>query len=159
MATGVRAQSIGPSTINAAGGGVTIGSSNFAWSAGEMTLVSTFTTPGIIVTQGVLQPSGNAALTVPVTGELSKAPHVFPNPARDYVNVQYTSSVTGTLSCKLLDVAGKEISREEIAVANGQAAGQIYIRSLAAATYMLEITIIPENGSPQIAAYKIQKLR
>ncbi len=157
MATSVRAQSVGPSTINATGGQVTIGSNEFEWSVGEMALVNTFTGTGIIVTQGVLQPA-DVALGVPVTSEMAKELRVFPNPATDYVNVQYTSSVNGTLFCKLFDVVGNEISNREIIVANGQTAGQIDIRSLAAASYMLEVTIVPDQGSPEVAAYKIQKL-
>ena len=158
MATGVQAQSVGPSTINATGGTTIIGSNEFEWSVGEMALVSTFTATGIIVTQGILQPS-DGPLDVPVTGELSQALRVFPNPAADYVNVEYTSVGEGILSCRLLDVAGKEVSNRKITVVKGQAAGQIDVRSLAAANYMLEVTIIPENGTPKVAAYKIQKFK
>lgn len=158
MATGVQAQSVGPSTINATGGSTIIGSDDFEWSVGEMTLVSTFTTPGIIVTQGILQPV-DGPLGVPETAELSNALSVFPNPAADCVNVQYRSAGEDILSCRLLDALGKEVSCRKITVANGQAAGQIDIRSFAAASYMLEVTIIPKKGTPKLAAYKIQKLK
>ncbi len=158
MVIGAQAQSVRPSAINATGGAKIIGSNDFEWSVGEMTLVSTFTTPSVIVTQGVLQP-GDVTLGVPATGDLSKALRVFPNPATDYVNVQYTSPANGTLSCRLFDVAGKDISSQNITVAGGHAAGQIDIRSLAAATYMLEVTFLPDSGSPEISAYKIQKYK
>jgi hypothetical protein len=158
MVGGLQAQSVGPSTINATGGATIIGSNDFEWAIGEMAIVSTFTTPDIIVTQGILQPD-DGTLGVPVTGELSKALSVFPNPATDCINIQYRSPGEGMLSCRLLDALGKEVSSRKITVANGQVAGQMDIRSLAVAGYMLEVTIVPANGTPRVAAYKIQKLR
>lgn len=85
--------------------------------------------------------------------------HVFPNPATDIVNVQYASTTDGMLSCKLMDMAGKLISTQQIAVTNGQATGQVDIRILPAASYMLEVIMTPANGIPASASYKIQKLQ
>ncbi len=154
---GAKAQSIGPATLNAAGNSGTISGAQFDWSVGEMTMVSTLSNPNIVVTQGVLQtwetPTGVAEIKMP--GAL----HVFPNPATDVVNLQYTSPVDGMLSCKLLDMTGRKISVTQIAVMNGQAAGEIDIRALAAATYMLEVIMTPANGTPTATSYKIQKLQ
>ncbi len=157
-AINIRAQGIGPSALNATGGTALIGGSEFDWSVGEMTMVSTFTTPNVIITQGVLQPS-DAMVSVPDTKSLSKLLKVFPNPATDIVNLQYTSSNDGTLSYRLLDMAGKEISSQRIVVASGHANGQVDVKPLAVATYMLEVTIVPENGAPETMSYKIQKLK
>ena len=46
----------GPTNTLLASGSAIAGTNEFDWSIGEMTMVSTFETPGLIVTQGVLQP-------------------------------------------------------------------------------------------------------
>src|SRR4051812_41395359 len=115
--TGVKAQSITPSTINATGGHTNLGGTEFEWSVGEMAMVSTFSASGIIVTQGLLQPA-EAMVGVPTTSLTAKNLHVFPNPASDVVNLQYTSATNGILSCRLYDMTGKEISNQKIGVVN-----------------------------------------
>lgn len=154
----LKAQSVGPTTLNATGGTAVIGTSEFEWSIGEMTLVNTFTGTGIVVTQGILQP----ILSTEGVAETRVAPkdlQVFPNPATDVVNVQYTSANSRALSCRLFDMTGKEISSKNIVSANGQAIGQVDVRSLAAGTYMLEVSILHDNAAPETVSYKIQKLK
>jgi hypothetical protein len=56
-------------------------------------------------------------------------------------------------------MAGRKISSQQLTIANGQANGQVDIRTLAAATYLLEVTIKHENGTSETIPYKIQKLK
>ena len=155
----IRAQSIGPSTLNAAGGSAVIGSNEFDWSVGEMTMVSTFTTPGIIVTQGVLQPYDPPSLGAGNTSLLTTHLQVFPNPATSEVNLEYSSASAGTLNYRLMDIAGKIIFNQTIKVNQGTTLRKIDVSGLACATYMLEVVVNPENTSSQTASYKIQKLK
>ena len=154
----VKGQSVGPSIINAAGNHKNIAGNEFEWSVGEMTLVSTFTTPGIVVTQGTLQPSDIDHTGVPVN-RLATQLKVFPNPATSVVNVEYTSQVSGTLSYDMLDVNGKVVAQQTMDVKPGTVTGQVNVSQLACATYMLRVTLNPENAAAETTTYKIQKLK
>ena len=152
------AQSIGPATLNAAGGTAVIGANELDWSVGEMTMVSTFTATGIVVTQGLLQPDDYLNEGVVAHSLLANQILVFPNPATSVVNIQYTSSITGLLEYRLLDVAGQVISTQSVPVVPGVTAAQLNVSALACASYMLQVTVNAENSTPQTMTYKIQKL-
>ena len=152
-----RGQSIGPSTLNATGGSATIGSNNFEWSVGEMTMVSTFTAPGIVVTQGVLQPDDNTTGVVNANA-LNDKVHVFPVPTSAVLNVQYSFATKGTLSCRLTDAAGKAILTRTVSVSPGNDQQQLNIATLPAANYMLEVTYKTDDAKEQQTTFKVQKL-
>lgn len=154
----IRAQSIGPNTVNATGSTAIIGSTEVDWSVGEMTMVSTFTSASIVVTQGVLQPA-NANVSVPQNSLLKNQLKVFPNPVTSLVNLQYSSQTPGTLAYKLLDITGKVLGKQTIEVTPGTTTEQIDVKELACATYMLEVTVTSGNSAPESISYKIQKLK
>ena len=154
----IRAQSIAPGTLNAAGGTGSAGSTEFDWSVGEMTLVSTFSGSSVVVTQGVLQPSDAWPADVKNT-VLLKQLQVFPNPASSVVNMQYTASVPGKLNYRLMDMAGKVLSNHSIDVKKGVTDERIDISSLACATYMLEVSITQDGSNRETTSYKIQKIK
>ena len=156
-ALSLHAQTMTPGTLNATGGTGTIGSTEFDWSIGEMTLVSTFTTSGVIVTQGVLQPS-DAMEGIPVNNALKDQLKVFPNPASTEVNIQYTAQTQGTLAYRLLDMNGKVFDKQTIQVTQGANAGQVNVKELACAAYMLEVTLTA-GESTERTSYKIQKIK
>lgn len=157
IANSIRAQSVGPATVNSAGGSAVIGSNQFDWSAGEMTMVSTFSTSGIIVTQGVLQPFDGT--TKVVNTALLQQLQVFPNPASSTVNLQYASQAGGTLSYRLMDMAGRVITRKTVDIKQGTTTEQLDISALANASYMLEVSVNSTNAAPEIVSYKIQKIK
>lgn len=153
------AQSIWPSIINSAGGSKVLSGVTHEWSVGEMTLVNTFATSSIVVTQGVLQTGLNdGTTTVPQTamGDLLQ---VFPNPASTYVNINFNAWADGALNCRLMDITGKVVTEQTIDVRQGINSGKIDMSALAAATYMLQITYNAINGTDASLSYKIQKLQ
>ena len=152
-----RGQSIWPSTLNAAGGSATVLGVQLEWSVGEMALVNTFSTPSIIVTQGVLQPE-NGVTAVPEQ-TLASQLQIFPNPGSSVVNIRYTSAKEGKLSYSLLDMTGKLISSQKTEVKQGLNNQVIDISSLAAATYMLEVSMEATGNGTETTSYKIQKLQ
>ena len=154
----LRAQSVAPFTLNSAGNTAPIGSNEFDWSVGEMTMVSTFTASNIIVTQGLLQPAHIAAENVVRTPPLAGL-KVFPNPATSLVNIEYASAGEGTLSYKLLDLNGKVINTQTVSFNTGTTLEKINVAELACSTYMLEVTVNTGNESSQSTSYKIQKLK
>ena len=150
------AQSIGPSTLNATGGTTIIGANEFEWSVGEMTMVSTFTGTGIVVTQGVLQPHDASPSSV-INNSLAEHLQVFPNPATSVVNVQYASAAQGTLSYQLMDLSGKVIETGITDVKQGTTTERISVSSLPSATYLLEVIVNKTGAAAESASYKIQK--
>jgi len=154
----IRAQGIGPSTLNASGGSGSIGSHEFDWSVGEISLVSTFTSGSVIVTQGVLQPFDAWPVEIEHTA-LLKQLKVFPNPAESVVNIAYTAQTEGVIAYLLMDMTGKEFQSGTILFKSGGANKQLNITSLPCASYMLEITVANEQGIKESTSYKIQKIK
>lgn len=152
-----KGQSIGPSTINAAGGYATLSGNEYEWSIGEMTMVSTFSTSAIVVTQGVLQPAFGS-LDVKTTQNLTDGLLVFPNPANTTVNIQYTATDNGKLNYRLMDVVGRVILSDSKDLKIGVNTLPLNIANLAEGTYLLEVTCDIHNISGQTMSYKIQKL-
>ena len=151
------AQSVGPSTLNAAGGGGTIAGNTFDWSVGELTMVSTFSTPGIEVTQGVLQPP-ESTVGIPKTTSVAKQIRVFPNPASTVVNIEYTSATDAALTYRLMDMTGKVISTQKVNVTSGITTAHVSMQEVACASYMLEVTV--DSGvKSESTSYQIQKIR
>jgi len=151
--------SLGPSTVNCGGGYHVLDYDEYEWSIGEMTMVTTFTNPSIVVTQGVLQPFDIFITGVGNTTVLNGQIKVFPNPANSEVNLQYTAPADGTLSYSLLDMDGKLIKSNTAGVVSGTTTEQINVSELACATYMLEVTVNHGNSASEKTSYKIQKLK
>src|SRR6185312_7855241 len=104
---GAYAQSISPSTLNAAGGSGLAGTQYIDWSAAEMALVSTDTGgTGIIVTQGVLQPAV-VATGVQEQQLIFDYVQVYPNPASTVLNIKCNFPSSGKMTYQLIDVAGR----------------------------------------------------
>jgi len=151
------AQSIGPSTLNSAGGSAVIGGNTYEWSLGEMTVVSTYSDANLVVTQGLLQPF-NLSNGIHEHQLSAGALQVFPNPAEDVLFLQPAFKQGDKLSFALLDMTGKTILREEKTLITGKELQTIRLTALAAGNYMLQVAVIT-NGENYNTGYKIQKLR
>lgn len=150
-----RGQSITPSVINNSGGSGTIGGNTFEWNVGEI-MVNTFTTPSLIVTEGVLQPNllATGIAATPTIQGIS----VFPNPANSVVNIQLEARSEGSLVYRLMDVAGRTITEQSTEVRPGTVSRQVDIRQLACANYMLQVWYRVAGAQEQVSTFKIQKL-
>jgi len=155
-ATGVRAQSIGPSTINASGGSATIsGGTTHEWSVAENTVVSTYSSSSLVLTQGLLQP-------MPPSTGISKLQNatdnvrVFPNPVQNELFLQCEFNSSGTLSYYLQDITGKLITRKEQKLESGNEKISVSFEGLATGNYMLKILYTQASGT-SAASFKIAK--
>lgn len=151
-------QSIGPSTLNGTGYTATLGGNTYDWSVGEMTMVSTFTGPAVIVTQGVLQADPAATISGIPGLSMAQQLQVFPNPASSIVNLRFTSAIAGELNYKLIDVTGKTMVACNIDAKPGITSEQMDISYLAAATYMLNVSFTTGDKQER-NSYKIEKLK
>jgi type IX secretion system substrate protein len=152
-------QSVTPSTLNGAGGTGIAGGYTIDWSFGEMTMVNTCTTPSVIVTQGVLQPSLSPSLGVISNSNFAHDLQVFPNPANSIINLEYRSVASGSLSYRLMDLTGKIIVSNTKEVTQEITMEQLNISQLSAAIYMLEVTINVNGVTSKELSYKIEKLK
>lgn len=149
-------QSIGPSTINTAGGSATLSGNTHEFSIGEL-LVETKTGTNIIITQGVLQPLPQPT-GIDDRNFFGDHLNIFPNPAEEVVFLQPSFSSGGKLSCHLYDALGRSLEQAEFTLLTGKEKQAIRLKHLAAGTYMLNISFL-QKGKTYNTAYKIQKLQ
>jgi hypothetical protein len=64
---------------------------------------------------------------------------VYPNPATDYLHIQFNVAESTDITCKLMDATGKVLSQETIHAFSGENTHSIQTSSLATGFYMLEI--------------------
>lgn len=150
------AQSIGPSTLNASGGSASVAGNLYEWSVGEMTMISTFSSSGLVVTQGLLQPSATGGTGVGNSPQITQHLDVFPNPA-DYIlylNPRFRGPVT--LQYSLLDMTGRTVLSQKAFLPTGTEKQSLLLSHLAAGQYMLSV-VLDDQGDHYNAAYKIQK--
>lgn len=144
-------------TFNAGGNHQLLNNRYYEWSVGEMTLVETFSTPSLVVTQGVLQPV-DQAVGISTIDKLQERLHLFPNPAQTTVNLEYALLHEGTLSYELQDVAGKHILNKQVEVKPGNNNIEtIRLDGIANGSYMLNISYKTAAGIPEKTSFKIQK--
>lgn len=152
-----RAQSVGPTTLNSAGGSVTVAAQTFEWSIGEMTLVNTATASNIVVTQGVLQPI-QPATGISMRNTVADNMKVYPVPAQDVVYLQPAFNAGGMLRYSLMDASGKSIKDVRVQLHSGKELQQVDLSALPAGNYMLNLHFADTNA-PYANTYKIQKIQ
>lgn len=152
-----QAQSISPSTLNAAGGSTVISGKTYEWSVGEMTLVHTASAGSLTVTQGLLQPmSGQVGIKdVPLSiDQLS----VYPNPTDNFVFLETNMSSGLTVQYNLYDVLGKVLMVKEYKVSTGKDRTKIDLSPYAAGNYFLKV-VVQQQGRTYQNSFEIKKIQ
>lgn len=152
-----QAQEMSPNTLNATGGSAEIAGNLYEYSIGEMVLVHTVSTPNLVVTQGLLQPSEE---TVGI-GELTlsdKELSVYPNPSSDVVYIQPDLMKSGKLVITLMDMTGRQLSERTAELSLGNEKQSISLNSYAAGTYMLRV-VFKQGQNNYVRNFKVQKIQ
>lgn len=149
------AQSIGPSTLNAAGRSATLGGNTYEWSVGEMVLVNTVSTTGLVVTQGTLQPQ------IQVTGiKDSKLAleglSIYPNPANDHLNIDLNVARNLDVTIKLSDVSGRTYYVKTRKSHNGSDLITLDLSPYAGGVYLLQIETL-DRAKTYYNTFKVVK--
>ena len=152
-----QAQSLSPTIINSAGGTGIINNIVFDYSFGEMALINTFSTPKLIVTQGLLQTKTDTVAIGIAKNEYMPNIIVFPNPAQQHVCFESTYQTGGELNYELLDVAGKQIIGKQLTVHTGKIKETIDLNNLPIGMYLLKITV-KQGKDTFMQTSKIQKV-
>jgi len=152
------AQSISPSIVNSSGGTASVNGYIMDWSFGEVTLTTTFSTPNLIITQGVLQndPDGSSnGIHDPVS--FRQNIRVYPNPSRDILYLQSENKSQYKYQYDLLDINGKVMLGSRAGIVLTDKAEALDLSGLSAGIYILRVTEI-QQPETLTQSYKIQKI-
>lgn len=150
LSNGIYAQS----TINATGGGGIIGNNSYEYSIGEMTIVSTYSSPSLVVTQGVLQPFKQNA-TVNTNFNITQDElRIYPNLTSAIVYIKSNFKESGILKGSLYDVNGSFIQNDEWKLLNGAEINQLDISHLAQGNYYLHLNFNNKESTSKIQVIK-----
>lgn len=157
-ATMMHAQSIGPSEMNAAGKSIFAGGNSYEYAIGTVVAGTTFQSPSLVVTQGVLQPLIEEPSGVDEPGIPSDNLSVYPNPVEQTLFLKPAFGKKGKLEYVLLDGAGRTIMKSSVALEHGNELQEIPMSLYAVGQYTLSVTW-QHQGQAQSNAYKIQKIK
>lgn len=158
--SGINAQRIDPQVINASGGSYRQGYYSVDWSVGELALVNRMLSSdgSVVFTNGFLQPFTESFLTN-IDHQFSRDEiFLFPNPVRDFLEVDIRTRQQGYVTLTLYDAAGKLVLRKETISYGVGLIEKINMSALPGATYTLYILLKPTPGSTgKTGTYKIVK--
>ncbi len=153
----IRAQSLSPTILNSSGGSAAINGIFYDYSFGEMTVIQTFSSSKLIVTQGLLQTKTDTAATGINDNSFNKPKiSVFPNPTQELVSFESEYQAGGKLYYELIDIAGKLVVSKQLSFSAGKVKEIIDLSMLPAGTFLLKITI-DQGKEIFIQTSKIQK--
>lgn len=136
----VRAQSLSPTIINSSGGSSTVNGIIYDYSFGEMTMIQTFTTPNLIVSQGLLQTrTDTAANGIDKHQLFAPVVSIFPNPTLQEVCFESEYQFPGKLHYELTDMEGRKLSEKELSIASGKIREMIDVSNLPSGVYLLKV--------------------
>lgn len=133
------AQSIYPSTINITGQFGTLKNFQFEISIGESTSITTMSNSSIVITSGVLQTSVAYQPPVNFATSFSDEINLYPNPARDFVQVNFVGKLMGKNQYELCDMQGKKIMSKQFYYFGIPRTEKLDINRLLPGTYILNI--------------------
>ena len=150
----VKAQSLSPQVISSTGGYSSSGSASLSATTGEMTMVSTFSTGSVIVTQGFQQPEdfnvGVAPLPDPASGI-----SFGPNPSSGTINLFFESTAGMNMIFSVLDLKGALLYELETVKYAGTNFISFDLSVLPAGSYLLSCKLKePVAGMPTQFASK-----
>lgn len=123
------------------------------FTVGEMTMVESFYANNHWLTQGFHQPE-NKETSIEETNIFEEFV-IFPNPASDQARVRYQLMKPGTLSLRLINMAGVVLlEMEEFPYWGGEDMQEIQLDRLAQGMYFVEATYHSLDGSVEISEMK-----
>ncbi len=131
----INAQSISPQVVATAGNYASNGGYSVSWTLGEP-VIATATSGSTTLTQGFQQPSYNV-LSVTNGKTEGFEVNVYPNPATDFVVVDWKTDDQNMLYITLYDVTGRMISEQSYSASQDKVS--INMSKLASAQYFLEV--------------------
>lgn len=129
------------STVNASGHSGTIAGNTFAYSIGEMTVVSTVVAETFLVTQGVMQAGPDATIGVQELDNAAAQITLYPNPVSDRLYLHPELSAGSGLLIRLLDVDGRLLMERQARLGTGSEEQEIDMAPYAEGSYLLQAVV------------------
>ena len=149
--------------INSTGGTSHRGYYWFEWSIGEMALVNQMTDAGetLIVTNGFLQPY---VLYPGRNNEETNFDHeevsIFPNPATEYIEINFFTKQKGNITVNCFDASGKKVLTREFVCNGVDLITRIPITQLSQGIYFVHVELTASAGFiSKKSTYKIIKTK
>jgi hypothetical protein len=135
----------------------TAGNFIISYTIGEMPLVQSWQSNGLLITQGIIQPLSFIADTIFECFSQTEV-KVYPNPNPGIFSLHLSILKTGNVKTILFDAGGRQIQQEEFAY-NSFVVKQYNISRLSGGMYYLQL-FFTETGSskPKKCVYQIQKM-
>ena len=146
-----------PVTINAVGGQSVVNNNTYEWSIGELVLVNTFSSPSLVVTQGVLQPFQKDNSVDPAN-YLASNLKLYPVPTDATLYLQPNFSAGSKLNYVILDITGKQLMKQEVQLASGIERQTINMSAFASATYIVTVQLT-EQSKTYLQSFKVEKIK
>lgn len=160
----LHSQSITPYINNSIGGSFKVDHKDFYvdWNVGEMTLVNTMTSSGYyglyVLTNGLLQPESDNGkhggdgdddkyITDTKLNFTTSDIKVFPNPAVNYVEVDFFINETGKVRLSLFNTMGEQVYTKEIFISGKSRTERIPMGGYTQGAYMLYIQMETTAGN------------
>lgn len=143
-------------TLNAAGNSGSIAGNLYAYSIGEMVLVSTETSTNLVVTQGVLQ-ANNGNMGVAENTFLAESLSLYPNPVENTLYLQPALPGGGELSVDLFDLRGRRLMQHKMDLQAGNERQELDLSTLQEGTYLLRATLQQDDRTYE-HSFKVLKL-
>jgi hypothetical protein len=156
----VSAQSLSPQVIAVTGGYSANGSNSLSSTAGEMSMVQTFTGGNNILTQGFQQPNSMLTGLLDITQDEFGSFVVYPNPAVDNFYYGFQLPEAGQVSIVLYNELGqKTASVMNMNYENGKQLNQASVSGIAAGIYFVSLIFTSSaDGKTHITTKKLQIL-
>jgi hypothetical protein len=136
----VKSQSLSPEVISTAGDYFVGTNASVSWTLGE-TVIETYTSSGTILTQGFQQLSYTiVSIDEPPISKNANNGHinVYPNPATDFINVDFIDITHSGVMAQMYDLQGKKMMEEQMQT--NPAHRQLDLSKIAKGSYILRFT-------------------
>ena len=141
------AQEITPSLLSTSGNRGIISGMHIEWAVGEIA-VTTISNGSYTITQGFLQPVASSDGITELPDPCIK---IFPNPAIDFINIEFQGHFSGIIQFYLSDISGSEIYAGTI---NNTRNYQLDLSEIKPGVYFLTI----KQDQKQFTSHKIIKV-
>jgi Secretion system C-terminal sorting domain len=136
----------------------TVANFNITYTIGEMPLIQTFNSNGLMITQGIIQPNTFIADTIYECFSQTEVV-VFPNPNPGFFSLRLSMFKKGYVSIRLFDMAGHQLLFDDFAY-NTFTTKQFDINKYASGQYFLQLFFTEAGASnPKKCIYTIQKIK
>lgn len=137
LANGISAQTLSPSAISSAGGFNSGAAGMLSFTVAEMAMVETFSSGGVILTQGFQQPED---FSVSIKDEIQRGEEIIagPNPTHGIVRIYFVSPHQQKFAMTIYDANGKALWNSAIEMTDKNNFLSLDLSSFAAGDYFLK---------------------